>query len=159
MVAARLTSERPGSVIPLSKNIYCTVSAFIATVTADVCETDGEKHGGACAVLIHSRLNQPGIGVRSQSYGTKQRTEFSLCLWTRPQELLKGYSIRCLQHVSLGWPLTEHLTQYACYNIDPSNIGTTGSGSCCMLTEERSEGMVTGRGILSSRVHNLIIRT
>jgi len=41
LVAAGLTSERPGSVIPLSKkNIYCTVSAFIASVTVGICETD-----------------------------------------------------------------------------------------------------------------------
>ena len=61
--------------------------------------------------------------------------------------------------VSLGWPLKELPTQYACYNIDPSNIGNTVSGSCCMLREARNEGMVKGRGIPSSRVHNLIIST
>jgi hypothetical protein len=39
VAAARLTSERPGSVTPVSKNIYCTGSTFIASVTADVSET------------------------------------------------------------------------------------------------------------------------
>jgi len=43
VVAARPTSERPGSVIPLSKNIHCTGSAFIAAVIVDVCETDRKR--------------------------------------------------------------------------------------------------------------------
>jgi hypothetical protein len=51
LVAARFTSERPGSVIPLSKNIYCTGSAFIAAVTGDVCETDG-KRMTVCALCL-----------------------------------------------------------------------------------------------------------
>jgi len=41
-------------------------------------------------VPIHCRPNLPGTGVRSQFYGTTQRTVFSLCTWTRPQELLEG---------------------------------------------------------------------
>ena len=43
LVAAKLNSERPGNVIPLSKNIYCTVSAFIASVTVDVFETGRKR--------------------------------------------------------------------------------------------------------------------
>jgi len=39
LVAARLTSERPGSVTPL----YYTGSAFIAALTVDVCETDRRR--------------------------------------------------------------------------------------------------------------------
>jgi len=45
LVAARLTSEQPGSIIPLSKNIYCTVNTFIASVTVDFC-------GMVCALLV-----------------------------------------------------------------------------------------------------------
>ena len=45
LVAAMLTSDQPGSVIPLSKNIYCTGSTFIAAVTVDICEM-------VCAVFV-----------------------------------------------------------------------------------------------------------
>jgi hypothetical protein len=43
VVAVRLTSERPGSVIPLSKNIYCTGSTFVTSVTVDVFETGRKR--------------------------------------------------------------------------------------------------------------------
>ena len=43
MAAARLTSERPGSVTPLSKNTYYTGSAFRASVNVEVYEIDGKR--------------------------------------------------------------------------------------------------------------------
>jgi hypothetical protein len=75
MVAARLTSERPGSVIPGSKNIYCTGSTFIAAVTADVYETDTK------GVVVHARCFHtyqisslpPGSAIRKW-YGHYQRS-------------------------------------------------------------------------------------
>lgn len=40
VVAARLTSERPGNFMPLSKNISCFGIAFTPSVTVDVFERD-----------------------------------------------------------------------------------------------------------------------
>ena len=67
VVAARLTSERPGGVIPLSKNIFCTGSTFIAAVTVDVCEKDRKRLAVrarcfACYLLESSRPCQELAG-------------------------------------------------------------------------------------------------
>ena len=43
VAAARLTSERPGSIIPMPKNIYFVGTTFIASITVDVFETDRER--------------------------------------------------------------------------------------------------------------------
>jgi len=42
---------------------------------------------------IHCRPNQPGNEIRWPSYGTTQRTVFSLCPWTRPQETPEGVGL------------------------------------------------------------------
>lgn len=53
VVADGLNSERPGSVIPVSKNIYCTGSIFIASVTVNVSETDIR------GVVVHAQCFPP----------------------------------------------------------------------------------------------------
>ena len=166
VVAARLTSERPGSVIPLSKNIYFTASTFVASVTVDVSETDGKRLAvrAQCFASYQPAYSLPPQSARQWNPMAILRHYTKNCFQSLSLDSSTRDTRRCwisrLQHVSLGcWPLIQLPTQYACYNIDPSNIGTTVSDSCCMLREARSEGMVKGRGIPSSRVHNLIIRT
>jgi hypothetical protein len=43
LIAVRRTSERPGSVIHLSKNIYCTGSYFTASLPVDIFETGRKR--------------------------------------------------------------------------------------------------------------------
>ena len=69
VVAAWLTSERPRSVIPLSKNIYCTGSAFIAAVTVDVFDSDGKRLvvRARCFAPYQSSYSLPPQSVRQWS--------------------------------------------------------------------------------------------
>ena len=153
---------------PLSKSINCTGNTFIASVTVDGFWNGQKTLGSACAVLRLSATCLFTADPISQALESDRnlsalhKEAISLCPRTRSQGVLEGCWLSCLQYDFLGFPLImeqkrKFLTQHACYNAGPSNIGTT--NSCCLLREARSEGRVKGRGIPTSRVHNLIIRT
>lgn len=89
------------SVVHVSKT--STIFSFAVSVTVDISDTKSK----AC-------FSYRTLGGRSQSYGTKQRTAFSLSTWTRLQEVLEVCGFSKLQSTDRSLLLSITVTKTLC---------------------------------------------